>query len=116
VPQRKVGMRSCKELREAPMANLFFKRASPRLIWRRSGLAWLGDASAAAADWRAEEAQGAQPRKAPGLRRGMRRAGEAAALDSGALPALTTISLDRIPASAVVKEAVHAALANREPL
>jgi hypothetical protein len=46
----------------------------------------------------------------------MRRAGEAAALDSGALPALTTISLDRIPASAVVKEAVHAALANREPL
>ena len=35
MPQRKVGMRSCKELREAPMANWFFKRASPRLIWRR---------------------------------------------------------------------------------
>ena len=35
----------------------------------------------------------------------------AAALDSGALPALEELSLDGIPASAAAKEAVHAALA-----
>ena len=35
----------------------------------------------------------------------------AAALDSGALPALEDLELDGIPASAAAKEAVHAALA-----
>ena len=39
------------------------------------------------------------------------RAALVAALDSGALPALDTLELDRIPASAAATDAVYAALA-----
>ena len=39
-----------------------------------------------------------------------------AALDSGVLPALKTISLDSIPASAAAKDDVHLALARAPPV